>query len=215
MTPEKICAIKRYLRTQGVKHYDVPAELIDHFATAVEEAERENPEIPFKHALIQAHRAFGGREGFRKYINAAKRDVRKKTNQLILNLLFQFLQWPFLILTILIIAGWHFFLNHFPNIDSRTLYFIMMVIGVTIIAGVNSYRLRNVPMFMPRHANIILGGILYFIIFLPSQHLLRIDNPNHVLLVAYFSLLTFSLISFARLPKLAMAETLKKYPQIA
>lgn len=215
MTPEKIRAIKRYLSTQGVKYYDVQAELIDHFATAVEEAERENPNIPFKHALIQAHRAFGGREGFRKYLDAAKKDVRKKTNRIILNLLLQFLHWPFLLITVLVIASWHFFFNNFQNIDPRTLYLLMMVIGVTIIGGLNNYRLRNIPMFMPRHANITLGGILYFIIFLPSQHLLRIDNPSHQLLVAYFSLLTFLLISFARLPKLAIAETLKKYPQIA
>jgi len=82
--------------------------------------------------------------------------------------------------------------------------------------GINWYQLKNVKMYMPRQANRSLGFLFYFAILLPGNHLVAFnDNPGHTLLVAYFSLLTFIYISLLRLPKLAIKETLKKYPQIA
>ena len=97
MEAKKIEAIKNYLSHNGVEYLDVQAELIDHFATAVEKEENENPQIPFKEALIKAHRGFGGREGFRKYIEAAETRVTKKTFKMIGHTFAHFLSWPYLI----------------------------------------------------------------------------------------------------------------------
>lgn len=216
MTPEKIRAIRRYLRTNGVEYYDVQAELIDHFATAVEKAEQENPDIPFKHALIKAHRSFGGREGFRKYINAAKKDVRKKTNKMILRLLLQLLYWPYILLTVAVIFTWHFILqNWHPDVDS--LYLSIMLTGGVFVAIFNYFKLKNTHLFLPKHANYYLGSFFYFSVYLPYYFLILTQDevPNHFILVASLSLMTFIFISFARIPKLAIDETLKIYPEIA
>lgn len=216
MTPEKVTAIRRYLRTNGVKYYDVQAELIDHFATAVEKAERENPNIPFKHALIQAHRAFGGREGFRKYIDAAKKSVRKKTYKMILRLLVQFLYWPYILFSAAVAFIWHLVLQNWHS-DVNLLYLVTMLIGGVFVAFFNYFKLKHTNLFLPRQANYYLGTFFYFSVYLPYYFLIltQDERPNHFLLVTSLSLMTFIFISFIRLPKLAIEETLKKYPEIA
>ncbi|WP_417610839.1 hypothetical protein [Owenweeksia hongkongensis] len=216
MEAKKIEAIKKYLSFYDAKYYDVQAELIDHFASAVEKAERENPDIPFKHALIKAHRSFGGREGFRKYIDAAKKDVRKKTDKMILNLLLQLLHWPYILLTAAVVFIWHLVLQNW-NTDVNLLYLVVMLTGGISVGIINYVQLKDIDLFLPKHANYYLGSFFYFSVYLPYYFLILIqdERPNHFLLVASLSLMTFIFISFARIPKLAIKETLKLYPEIA
>lgn len=214
MEAQKIEAIKNYLSFYDAKYYDIQAELIDHFATAVEKYQKEDANLTFEEALLKAHRAFGGRKGIWKYIDGVERDVRQKTNRMMLTLLLQLIHWPYVILTALIVAVWHFFFLH-VSVDQSLLYFIAMIIGAALVWGINTYRLKDVKMYMPRQANRSLGLIFYLAIFLPGQHLIAFNEPHHILSVIYFSLLSFIYISIGRLPHLAIAETLKKYPQIA
>lgn len=214
MEAKKIEAIKNYLSFYDAKYYDVQAELIDHFATAIEKYQRENPELTFKEAFKKAHQAFGGKKGIWKYLDGVERDVRKKTNRMLFSLMLKFLYWPYILLTALIVVGWHFFFIN-VDVDPDYLYFVTIIIGAIIVWGINSYRLKNVKMYMPRQANRSIFLILYLVVFLPGNHLIAFNEPGHTLLVTYFSLLTFTYVSILRLPDLAIKETLKKYPEIA
>ncbi|AEV33529.1 hypothetical protein Oweho_2561 [Owenweeksia hongkongensis DSM 17368] len=215
MEAKKIEAIKKYLSFYDAKYYDVQAELIDHFATAIEKYQRENPELNFRDAFKKAHQAFGGKKGIWKYLDGIERDVRKKTNRMLFSLMLQFMHWPYTILTALIVLGWYFlFLN--IAVDPDYIYFFSIIVGAIMVWGINAYRLKDVKMYMPRQANRSLGLILYLAIFLPGNHLIAFnDYPSHILLVTYFSLMTFIFVSILRLPDLAIKETLKLYPEIA
>lgn len=214
MDAKKLEAIKSYLSFYDAKYYDVQAELIDHFATAIEKYQKENPELTFKEAFKKAHQNFGGKLGIWKYLDGVESDVRKKTNRMLFSLMLKFLYWPYILLTALIVVGWHFFFLS-VDVDPDYLYFLTIIIGAIIVWGVNRYRLKDVKMYMPRQANRSLSLVLYLAIFLPGNHLIAFNEPGHALLVCYFSLLTFIYVSILRLPDLAIQETLKKYPQLA
>ena len=215
MEPKKIEAIKKYLSFYDAKYYDVQAELIDHFATAIEKYQKENPKLTFKEAFTKANRSFGGRKGMLQYMNEAERTVRKKTNRMLLKLLLDFLYWPYILISIFTVFGWHLLFNAI-RVDPDYFYFLAVIAGAIIVWGINAYQIKNVKMYMPRQANRSLGYLFYFAILLPGNHLVAMnDNPDHTLLVTYFSLLTFIYISLLRLPGLAIRETRKKYPQIA
>ena len=215
MEAKKLEAIKSYLSFYDAKYYDVQAELIDHFATAIEKYQREDSSLSFKEAFMKAHRAFGGKKGMWTYLDTVEKDVRKKTNRMMLTLLLELLHWPYIAFTAITVLCWHLLFNNL-SVDIDLLYLSTVIGGALVIWFINDYRLNKVKMYMPRQANRSLGLILYLGVLLPGNHLIGLNaDPSHTLLVSYFSLLTFIYISCLRLPNLAIKETLKQYPQLA
>lgn len=214
MEAAKINAIKRYLSENGIQYYDVQAELIDHFATAVERAEKESPGIHFQEALHKAHRSFGGKEGFRKYIDEAQAVVQKKTNRMMAQTLLLFLKWPYFLFTIVVTLIWYFVIQNYPSaLDGVSAGFF---ISFLIVAVINHLRLRKVNMFLPRRTNKALGLILYFTVYIPGFTFFRnSETISPATLLLYFVFLSLSLVAFYRIPTLAIKETRKLYPQIA
>lgn len=213
MQQKQIEIIKNYLAQNGVEYYDVQAELIDHFATAVERQQAQNPALGFKEALHKAHRDFGGKEGFRKFLEEAESSVRSKTYRMVGQTLLRFLSWPYLVLTLAITAGWFMV---FTQVELRANY-IFLSINTLFLAVIiyNYYRLRNVQMFLPRRTTNALGWVLYLVIYIPGNHIwLTGDVFSKEFGVGYFTLLTLTLISFYKIPGLAIAETKKLYPAI-
>jgi len=213
MSPERITAIRRYLRINGVKYYDVQAELIDHFATAVENAERENPEISFKEALIKAHRSFGGKEGFRKYIEAAESRVLKKIWQLVCGVLLQFLKWPYFFFTVCAGLFWYYIVGTTP------FYLEMYGAGVLIllIATVyNTWKLRDCNFFLAKRSGNAMGWILYLLFYIPGQpFLFGNSHPAVWYQTALFTLLSLLFIASLKLTTLVKQETKSLYPEVA
>ncbi len=215
MKGEKIRAIRSYLCQQGVRYYDVQAELIDHFATAVEKEEKENPDISFKIALLKAHRSFGGREGFRKYILQANKNVQKKTNRLVFLTFLQFLKWPYMVATISIAAFWYFTIPAITfDID---FLFVAYFIAFLAIGLFNYVSLRNISWYLPRRANIALGSFFYFVFYLPLYIgvFKGTESWNPILMTIFLTSLSIGVYAFWVVPKKLIVETEKMYPQIA
>ncbi len=215
MENSKLNAIQTYLFNNGVEYYDVQAELIDHFATAVEKAEKENPNIPFKEALIKAHRAFGGREGFRKYIEAAETRVTKKTFALIGHTFVRFVSWPYLVITFSFAAMWYWlFQNLF--IQPRY-YFVLIMLAFIGVVLRNTFTLRNSNFFLAKKTSRSLGWVAYLLLYLPGGNtiLFSADTFSPIFLTIYFTILTLALVAFWRIPHLATQEARKLYPEIA
>lgn len=215
MEQAKIRAIRRYLSKNGVKYYDVQAELIDHFATAVERIEREEPDIRFKVALLKAHRSFGGSRGFEKYLKQAEKDVSRKTWKLIGLVLIQFLKWPYIAITAGLFVAWYYILTYqLIKLDWLMGSLLLSFLGLMLV---NYLRLRKIEMFLPREANRALGWIFYALFWIPGQPLMwRGGEPINLLYpLVYFSLFTLVFIAFYRVPKMAVQETRQIYPQMA
>lgn len=217
MEEAKVKAIRRYLSINGVKYYDVQAELIDHFATAVEEMERQNPDIPFKVALIKAHRSFGGRKGFEDYLKQAQKEVDRKTYRLVGQTLLKFLKWPSLLLVAAMVMGWYLILSTVTT-NASFIYFSLMLLFLIVLL-VNQIRLKNVKLFLPRRANLTLLCSYYFLLGIPVQ-VVAIPMGVETLdanwfNISYLSFVSACLVAFLRVPKLTVDETLRIYPKAA
>lgn len=213
MEQPKIRAIRRYLSQNGVKYYDVQAELIDHFATAVEKIERENLDIRFKVALLQAHRSFGGREGFRKYIQQAENDVRKKSWKLIGLSLLQFIKWPYLLITLSLFVSWHLVLTQL-SIPQDQLW-TGLIFCFLLVLLINYLRLRKVDMFLPKRSNNALGLSFYFLAYLPGQPFIYSDGMGYTYSLIFFSFTSLLVLAYTQVPRYAIRETKKLYPKMA
>jgi hypothetical protein len=216
MNDAELKAIRNYLSANGVAYYDVQAELIDHFATAVQEIRRKNPQIPFTDALLRAHRRFGGKNGFDKYIRQAYADAAGKTNRLILSSLLNFLKWPYFMFTAGLVAFWWWILSTVKiNYSYLILAFIVLYAAIILI---NEWRLRQVPMFLPRKSNRQLGWVTYLLIYLPNSPFLPWTNgpaAPELWMISFAVLASLTTFIFARIPAISIRETRNIYPQIA
>lgn len=213
MTPERIAALKHYLSVNGVKYQDIQVELVDHFATAIEGAERDKAEITFKEALIKAHRSFGGKVGFRKYIKAAEKRVLKKIWQLVGNVLMQFLRWPYFVFTVLFVGFWYYVVS-----NSSTFYaeiFLVCILVLLLSTLYNTWRLRKSEFFLAKRSGNAMGWIIYCILYVPGQPIWFGNNPSLWYQTVIFTLFSLLLIATFQLPKLVRQETESLYHEIA
>lgn len=214
MDQHHIRVIRRYLRLNGIKYEDVQHELIDHFAISVDKILKENLEMPFKHALLQALRAFGGRVELWKYRASAEERVKKKINSMFASLMLELFHWPYILLSACIFIVWYFVFHLFTP-DPFWTWMILIWAGIPLVLLINYQQLKRVPLFAPRQVNKSMTG-LYLLMYFPGTFIIdNMEHPEGWLLAAYFSFICFTLISFARIPRLAIKETLKNYPQIA
>ncbi len=214
MEAEKINIIKTYLHKNGVKYYDIQAELIDHFATAIEREQQSNAKLSFKEALHTAHKKFGGKEGFRKFLEKAQESVNKKTWSMVGQTLLRFLTLPYLLLTLSIALAWYVAFNNF-TFRADIVFGVITLLFLSVLLF-NEIRLCKVPMFLPRKTTHSLGWVLYLVIYIPGNHIwISGDVWNSTFGIIYFTLLSITLISFYRVPEIAIRQTRKVYPQIA
>ncbi|HCQ15289.1 MAG: hypothetical protein CMI36_09485 [Owenweeksia sp.] len=218
MTKEEVSAIRRYLRNNGVKYYDVQAELIDHFATAVEEQQKEDPSIPFKVALLKAHREFGGRKGFNDYRDAALKRVKKKITSVLLNSMLSFLGWPLLILTFTIALAWHFYLQWIPEGTMFWPHLLVFQALAALSVWHNHQRLKSIPLYLTRNISAGLYGFFYAPLILPvcfAVNTFKLELHYHWISLLYFSLVSIMLLAAILLPPRLTEETQKQYPSIS
>lgn len=62
LNPQQNKAILAKLKTAGIKYNEVYEELLDHYATAIED-KMEDKNLPFEQALNEIHKGFGGNNG--------------------------------------------------------------------------------------------------------------------------------------------------------
>ena len=214
MDQHHIRVIRRYLRLNGIKYEDVQHELIDHFAISVDKILQEKPETPFKHALLKALRNFGGRAELWKYRASAEERVKKKVNSMYVSLMLELLHWPYILLSTGLFITWYM-VFHLFNPDAFWTWMTLIWAGIPLVLLLNYQQLKRVPLFAPRQVNKSMTGI-YLLMYFPGTFIIdKMEQPGHWLLAAYLSFICFTLISFARIPRLAIKETLKNYPQIA
>ncbi len=71
-------------------------------------------------------------------------------------------------------------------------------------------------MYLPRKTTRALGWVLYLLVYIPGNHIWITGNVlSSTFGIIYFTFLTIALVSFYQIPKLAIEETRKTYPQIA
>lgn len=213
MEAKKIEAIKNYLSFYDAKYYDVQAELIDHFATAIEKYQRENPELTFKEAFMKVDSDFGGRKGVWSYLTTVEQIVTRQTFVMMGQLMLKLLSWPQILLLGTIFTFWFFIIPMIPN-DLGLVFSLFAGTGFILVWFINKKQLQDVKLYMPRQANQVTIRLFASVLGATYWYYKLINTTDQWIVVCSFGLLSMIFISMLRLPKLAIAETLKKYPQL-
>ena len=66
LTEIEIEKLFAFCRRHYIQYYDVQAEIVDHFADAIEKAMEKDPQVSFEQALAAVYVSFGGYKGMQK-----------------------------------------------------------------------------------------------------------------------------------------------------
>ena len=134
LTTKQIQEIDTYISSCGVKFYDVRAEIVDHFATVLEQRLEENPVIDFKKEIVKTHRNFSNK-GFSKLLETKTKAVHKKFYISSLKHLLSFFKLPKIIISIAIFLG----LNQIMNLINDKELFFSCLSGLAMLIVIISF----------------------------------------------------------------------------
>ena len=100
----------QFIKAKGVKPYDIQLEIADHFASAIEEKWRTQPELILEEEMVTLYEEFGDPK-FKKLITAKGRALQKKWLRRCWKHFIGFFTLPKLVITIFMILGFHQMLN--------------------------------------------------------------------------------------------------------
>lgn len=101
LTAEQIETLRKFCQEKGVPYYDLQMELVDHFATEIEEELKNNPADIFQSTLDIIYKKFG-KSGFNSIVAAKEESVAQEYEECHQNYFWSFFTLPKIILTVLI-----------------------------------------------------------------------------------------------------------------
>lgn len=104
LSKEQIQQIDSFIKSCGVKWYDVRVELVDHFANNLEKELKLSPKLDFKQAIIDEHKRFGDK-GFSRLLTIKTNQVEKKFYKDSIYYLVSFFKLPKIILSVISFWG--------------------------------------------------------------------------------------------------------------
>nr|MBX2878233.1 hypothetical protein [Saprospiraceae bacterium] len=92
----------QFIKAKGVKHYDVQLEIADHFASAIEEKWRKEPDLILEEEMVSLYREFKD-PNFKKMIGTKGRALQKKWLKRCWKHFKGFFTFPKLVITIVMV----------------------------------------------------------------------------------------------------------------
>lgn len=126
LTKEQIQEIDNYISVCGIKYYDVRAELVDHFASILEERIKKEPSLIFSNAIAEEHRKFSD-SGFKKLLDDKEKAVQKRFVKMTLQHLKTFFKLPKVIISIGLFFLFYKFMSFFN--DKELFFQILSMLG--------------------------------------------------------------------------------------
>jgi len=114
LTKEQIQQIDDYILACGIKWFDVRAELVDHFATSLENKLDETSKLDFKQTIIIEHKSFSD-VGFKKLLEIKKKAVEKQFYTQVFTHLKTFFKLPKVIISISVFYVLTLIMNYVSN----------------------------------------------------------------------------------------------------
>ena len=114
LTKEQIQQIDDYIFSCGIKWVDVRAELVDHFATSLENKLDETSKLDFKQAIVNEHKSFSD-VGFKKLLVIKKKAVEKQFYKQVFKHLKSFVKLPKVIISISVFYILTLIMNYISN----------------------------------------------------------------------------------------------------
>jgi hypothetical protein len=172
LTPEQITDLFAFCEEQGVYHYDVQVELVDHLACAIEQKWEANPGFSYDYAFRSVYNDFEPKS-FVRIRREREKELRRKYNRLQWNYIAEFYRLPKIILTIAITFAL-FLITRFTENDLQV---NMIILGAFVV-----------------------GLILYLSISHPEKRRLDIIRGKSFLLYDHFLMWKWMVVSVCLTP---------------
>jgi hypothetical protein len=232
LTAEEIEFLFTFVEQRDVKYYDVQMELVDHFASAIEQRWEIEPVLSFDEALRKEYRQFD-RYDFSQIIEEKEETLRKKYRKIEHQYIADFFSWPKIVatslVTLLIYQIFSLFLNYFRLVNSVVLADILLVAFFSYLIYPRKYKVDlNVnkeflllqQLKSGQHYFVSVGRLpssilMCFFFFNKEFHFAFIDHPVFKAVVALLISLTaifFIVIGFY-VPKRVKADFTREFPQ--
>ena len=215
LTKEQIEYLFQFCQEQGVKHYDVQVELVDHLANAIEKDLQENPGRDFFKALGIVFDSFGDSH-FATLLMEKQQAAKHYSQRLFWSIFREQLRWPWILMAIGLF-GLVYRLLVMP--DNRFLFypFSWLIFIANVIGFIGSMRLRKLQEKVGKRFMMVnMNGLIYAVVGF-SVLLISFNRT-----VAHFSFLRACIHSGYILFMIAYYRTLmrlkdrllKDYPEI-
>jgi hypothetical protein len=143
ITTEEINYLHEFCSQRGVEYYDVQMEVVDHFASAIEQRWATNPDMPFDEALRLEYKQFN-KYDFNMIIEEREQTLRKKYQRLQWQYIGEFFRLPKIVLTItmtLLLFVSFEYTNQF-----KKLYYIVILIVSVVLILIATIQIRKTKM---------------------------------------------------------------------
>ena len=170
LSEKQIQLIENYIAASGIKWYDVKMEIVDHFATSLEEKLEKNPQLDFKQAITSEHKSFSN-QGFKKLLNSKTKAVEKQFYKQVFIHLKSFFELP----KIFISASIFYLLLLIMNLFENKEYFFSgltmfgFIIVIQLMVRIFRKKKSNNPPFLILDKTIIFLQLFNFLVILFSS----------------------------------------------
>jgi len=137
LTGEQIQQIDDYIFSCGIKWVDVRAELVDHFATSLENKLDETTKLDFKQMIVNEHKSFSD-VGFKKLLEIKKKAVEKQFYKQVFKHLKSFVKLPKVIISVSVFYVLTLIMNYISNKEyffeglTAILFLVVIVLFIRI-----------------------------------------------------------------------------------
>jgi hypothetical protein len=129
-----------FCKKHYIHFYEVQAELVDHFADAIERMRAEQPAMSFEQALDKVYNSFGGYKGMQKIQEEKRRLIAKQQGRLKWKIFFSYFTLPRILFTLFLGAVCWVISEKIPHKISVYLIPVMIIAAfVWEISGLRKY----------------------------------------------------------------------------
>jgi len=138
LSKEEINTLFKFVESKNVKYKDVQFEIVDHLASAIEEAKANDPNLSFNSALQKIYGKFPI-TGFASLVYAKEASLKTFWRKKIFNLFLSYLRFPTLFLILVIVYILQLIVFNANEINLLSLYIILF----TLFASFRIYNQKH------------------------------------------------------------------------
>ncbi len=165
LTKEQLRKLYHYINSCGIKYYDVKMEVIDHFASILEEELEEKPNLNFKEKIVEVHKNFG-EEGLNGFLDSKRKSINKRFLKSTYKYLKTFFKLPKIIFSISVFYALFLIMNQFKDKESFFTYIsgVCTLILLQLLLRVKGNYTENKFLLIDRTENFLgLTFLLFYI----------------------------------------------------
>jgi|GEM_PF-6780816 len=145
----------QFIKAKGVKHYDIQLEIADHFASAIEEKWRTEPDLMLEEEMVSLYEAFKD-PNFKKMTRTKGRALQKKWLKRCWRHFLEFFTLPKLVITLILIFGFQELLSQAANPLKLFKFsaFLVIITSLSTFVLLAWKKPVKVPIFAYDHAQV-------------------------------------------------------------